>query len=402
MQIRISKATARGCVTAPPSKSMAHRMLIAAAMAEGESRISGISDCEDVSATLDCLAALGVQCRRRGNTVTLRGIDFASADPKEPLFCRESGSTLRFLLPLCLLSGKEITLGGAPSLMRRPMTLYAELCRARGLAFVQEGNAITVQGRLPAGDYTLRGDVSSQFITGLLFALSLAGESRIHIQPPLESRSYIDLTLAAMNAFGVGAVWENDLTLYIPANAGYTAQSCRVEGDYSGAAFLEAFNLLGGDVTLRGLTDTSLQGDRVYRKHYAALQKGYAEIDLGDCPDLGPILFALAAACHGGRFTGTRRLRIKESDRAEAMRQELAKFGARVTVNEDSVTVEPCALHDPREVIEAHNDHRIVMSAAVLCSMTGGSIKGAEAVRKSYPDFFDDLRALGVRCEVVE
>ncbi len=398
MQVTISPSKAHGTVAAPPSKSMAHRYLIAAAMANGNSTVEGISSCEDVSATLDCLASLGVVTVQIGETVKVCGKNLREAEPHSALYCRESGSTLRFMLPIALLSGRETTLVGAPSLMRRPMQIYKDICLEKGLYFSQCENTVTVKGPLSAGDYTLPGNVSSQFITGLLLALAAVGESRIHILPPFESRSYIDLTVFVMREFGVAVEWEDAYTLHIPSDSFYQAHPCTVEGDHSNAAFLEALRYFGGDVTVTGLCEDSLQGDRVYRTHFAALENGRAEIDLSDCPDLGPILFAFAAAKHGGSFTGTRRLRIKESDRAAAMAKELAKFGARVTVEENRVTVHPSVLHTPTELLSAHNDHRIVMSLACLATTTGGTIVNAEAVNKSYPEFFDDLRSLGIAC----
>lgn len=397
MQVTLTPKVAHGTVAAPPSKSMAHRLLICAAMSEGKSVIRGISQCADVSATLDCLRALGVDCRQDGDTVTVTGTDLRKAAPTQPLCCRESGSTLRFMIPLAWLSGNTATLHGAPYLMQRPMGIYAELAKEKDLFFSQQGQDITVRGPLPAGEYTVVGNVSSQFISGLLFALPLAdGRSVIHIKPPVESRSYLNLTVAALREFGVTVTWSDDCTIEIPGNQRYCAQNTAVEGDYSNAAFLDALGVLGGDVTVTGLREDSLQGDRVYRDYFKKLSREKATLHIGDCPDLGPILFAVAAAKHGGIFQGTKRLRIKESDRAAVMAEELQKFGTRVTVGEDTVEIEPVGFHAPTEITDGHNDHRIVMSMAVLLSLTGGSIRGAEAVSKSFPDFFDRLRDLGL------
>ncbi len=397
MQVSISKGLAGGCVSAPPSKSMAHRLLICAALSKGESVIHGISSCEDVSATLDCLRVLGAEWSREGETVRVRGIDVRRAAPQEPLPCRESGSTLRFFLPLTLLSGNPATLVGAPSLMQRPMSVYAELCRELGLRYEPNGCAITVQGPLPAGEYRVVGNVSSQFISGLLFALPLAGaDSVIRITPPVESRSYLNLTVDALREFGVEIVWQDEHTLAIRGNQTYRAHETTVEGDYSNSAFLDALGVLGGEVTVSGLRPDSLQGDRVYRHYFNMLCQGTPTIHIGDCPDLGPILFSIAAAKHGGIFNGTRRLRIKESDRAAAMAQELQKFGVSVSVHEDTVVVYPVDFHAPDVPLLGYNDHRIVMSLAVLLTLTGGTIEGAEAIDKSYPDFFERLAELGV------
>lgn len=401
MNIRIEPSVARGSVAAPPSKSMAHRLLICAAMAKGTSRLSGVSRCEDALATMDCLRALGAECTWSGEDVTVTGADFFNPPAGDlTLPCRESGSTLRFMLPLSLLSGRSVTLTGAASLFRRPMAVYEEICRERGLDFCAESNRITVKGPLKAGIYTLPGDVSSQFVSGLLFALSLTkGESEIRILPPVESRSYILLTLSALKKFGARVDWKDEATLRIMGQESLDACDCAVEGDYSNASFLEAFNLLGGDVRVDNLDPASLQGDRVYRDCFDRLAQGYATLSLADCPDLAPILFSVAAAKSGGTFTDTRRLKIKESDRAEVMAQELRKLGATVHVLDNSVEILPTAFHAPTEPLQGHNDHRVVMSMAVLASVTGGEIQGAEAVAKSFPDFFERIGTLGIKIE---
>lgn len=397
MTVTIEKSVARGSVCAPPSKSMGHRLLICAALAEGESRIRGISDSADMRATLACLRALGVKCTLEDDEVTVQGVSMKNAKPTEPLCCNESGSTLRFLIPLALISGNNALFTGAESLFRRPMSVYESLCSERGLLFSKDGQSAVVKGPLRAGEYLVAGNISSQFISGLLFALPLLdGDSVIRITPPLESRPYIHLTVSALAAFGVKVTWQDDFTLFVPGNQRYTPTDAVVEGDYSGAAFLDALTTLGGEVQTLGLAPDSLQGDRVYHRFFPMLGRGTPTIHLGDCPDLGPILFAVAAAKNGAVFTGTKRLHIKESDRVSAMAEELAKFGVTVTEDEDSVVVYPSDFHPPCEPLNGHNDHRIVMSLAILLTLTGGTVTGAEAVGKSFPDFFEKLSSLGV------
>ncbi len=396
MKALISAGRARGEIRVPPSKSMAHRLLICAGLADGESIIRGVSGCEDVRATVDCLVALGVSCHQEGDTVHIRGIDPTRAQASEILRCRESGSTLRFLIPIALLAQKPATFEGYGRLMERPMGVYEEICRDRGLMFQKEHQQLTVGGGLPSGIYRLPGDVSSQFVSGLLFALPLAkGESVIELTTKVESRSYIHMTLDAMRSFGVLAEWKDEQTLRIPGGQSYRPTELSVEGDYSNAAFPDALNLLGGAVTLTGLREDSLQGDKCYRDAFSALEKGKATVSLANCPDLGPILFAMAAAKHGGIFTETARLRIKESDRVSAMQEELAKLGVTVRAYDDRVEIDR-GVHAPAQAINGHNDHRIVMSMAILLTAVGGVIEGAEAVRKSYPSFFEDLRSLGI------
>ena len=398
MKTIIYKSCAKGKICAPTSKSMAHRLLIAAALCEGESKISGVTPCDDVLATVDCLRALGVKCNFDGDTVTVCGTDLRKSAPTAPLNARESGSTLRFLLPLALLSGNETVFCGAKRLLERPMEIYEELCESRRFRYAHSGDTITVIGKLSGGEYSLPGNISSQFITGLLFALSALGEeSRVRITTEIESKSYIELTRSAMAAFGVSVIWEDEFTLYLKGGQKYIPREISVEGDYSGTAFLEAFNLFSGEVNVFGLSDSSLQGDRVYRELYPLLKSGTPKINIEDCPDLGPILFAASAGLFGAEFVGTKRLKIKESDRAEAMAEELRKFGCDITVFENSVIINKSELHAPHETLSGHNDHRIVMSLAVLASVYGGEIDGTEAVKKSYPDFFADIEKLGVR-----
>jgi len=356
-----------------------------------------------VQATLDCISALGVSWDVCGDSVILHGIDMPNSAPKDHLRCRESGSTLRFMLPVALLSGAEVKLWASDALMKRPMGVFESLCRDHGYFYKQDQNEIRVKGPLLAGDYTVVGNVSSQFISGLLFALPVVdGDSTIRILPPVESRSYIELTLSALKEFGVEVSWIDENTLFIKGNQRYIAHDCRVEGDYSNAAFLEAFNLFGSDVNVLGLNPDSIQGDKVYKEYFKLLSDSNPTINIGNCPDLGPILFAVAAAKNGGVFTGTKRLRIKESDRAAAMAAELAKFGAELIVEDDSVTVLSKGLHAPTEQIFGHNDHRIVMATSVLLTLTGGSILDAQAVRKSFPDFFEYLQKLGVSLTIHE
>lgn len=400
MKVTIKKGRAKGMVKAPPSKSMAHRLLICAALSDGVSIVKGISDCEDVLATLDCMQALGIKFEVSDKTVTVYGKDFSELTPNSFLQCRESGSTLRFLLPMAMMLNQTTVFMGSERLMQRPMTVYEKLCKENGITFISDGKSIVVNGKLTGGEYSVVGNISSQFISGLIFALPLAKtDSVIKITTPIESRSYIDLTLMAVKQFGIECDWVDEYSIKIKGGQTYKATEVEVEGDYSGSAFLEALNLFGGDVTVTGLNPNSIQGDKVYLKHYKMIEAGVPNIHIGDCPDLGPILFATSAGKSGGIFGGTKRLKIKESDRAEAMATELKKFGVSVSVYDDSVVVYPAQFHAPCEELYGHNDHRIVMSLAVLLTTCGGTIDGAEAVKKSFPAFFDNLRQLGIEVD---
>lgn len=397
MNVTVNKGKAHGSIIAPPSKSVAHRMLICGGLANAKSTITGINNSEDVQATLDCLAAIGVQYKHTGDVLEITGREVKKDKKIQEFYCRESGSTLRFFIPLALLTGKRSIFYGTPSLLARPLSVYQTICKEQELTFVKEKERIILEGPLRAGNFKVQGNISSQFISGLLFALPvLKKDSQISITQPIESHSYIDLTLNVMKRFGMRIEWKNERTLYIPGGQKYSPVVDSVEGDYSNAAFFSALNVLGGDVSIGGLDPNSMQGDRIYSKYFEMIKRGTPSINISDCPDLGPILLALAAANNGGIFTGTRRLRLKESDRSEAMAQELRKFGAIVSVNEDDIIVFPKEFHRPTEVLRGHNDHRIVMALSVLCTACGGEIEGAEAVNKSFPDFFEKLSSVGI------
>ncbi len=400
MKVKIIPSKAYGTVTAPPSKSMAHRALICAALSNG-GRVDNISFSEDIKATLGCLVSLGAKAVVKDNTVSIGNLSLDSVKDGTVLDCKESGSTLRFMLPICLLTGKKIVLKGAKRLFERPLSVYESICREQGILFEKGESSVTVCGKISSGFYTVSGDVSSQFISGLLFALPLLDDiSIIDITGNFESASYVDLTLDAQNSFGI-KVTKNQNRFIVYGNQSYNGIDYSVEGDYSNAAFLSAFGLFG-DVTVNGLLNDSKQGDRVYLEMFKRIKEENNVFDLSDCPDLAPIMFAVSAAFNGARFTGTTRLKLKESDRANAMADELIKLGIPVTVNENSVTVANAMLHAPETELYGHNDHRIVMALAVLLSLTGGVIDGAEAVAKSYPDFFEVIKSLGIGTEIYE
>ncbi len=395
MQVTIRASGCGGTIQAPPSKSDAHRLLLCAGLAPGESVIHRIAPSEDLLATMDCLRALGATVSYDGESAVIRGADPLKMPEGAVLPCRESGSTLRFFLPLALLSGHTAHFTGSSTLLNRPLSVYETICRERRLLFRRSNDRLTVAGPLQGGEFTLRGDVSSQFISGLLFALPLVKESSsLRLLPPVESLPYVRMTLRTMARFGAAAYFEGDTALGVYGGQTYRPGCHTVEGDWSNAAFFLALD----GVTVAGLDDESLQGDKVCLAYFDALRRGTPALDLTDCPDLAPVCMALAAAHHGAVFTGTRRLRMKESDRGAAMAEELEKFGAQVTQEENRITVAPLQ-HAPTERLQGHNDHRIVMALAVLCSRTGGVIEGAEAVRKSLPDFFARLGQTGVEVE---
>ena len=388
-----------GSIDAPPSKSMAHRYLIGAALCGETCRLSGFDYSEDILASIDCLRALGAEIAIQGDCVTVNPKGFMKAE-NPVLACRESGSTLRFFIPLSLCLGREVVLQGSQRLLERPLGIYEDLCRQKGFAFEKKENAVKLCGRLDRGHYQIRGDVSSQFITGLVFALLyLGGESSIEIVPPFESRSYVNLTLSALKAFGADVDFVDDYHIVIRKSQMH-AYCGRIEGDYSNAAFLDAFNHIGSNVQVGNLKADSLQGDRVYRDYFRLISEGTPTLDISDCPDLGPVLFALAAMKNGAVFTGTDRLKVKESDRGMAMHEELKKLGGGLIFGDNVITVPKQELADQGEVLSGHNDHRIVMAMSLILSRIGGEMGDAQAVRKSYPGFFEDIKRLGAKVEV--
>ena len=397
MNVTITPSQAGGKVAAPPSKSMAHRLLLAAALSGDSCTVENVSFSKDVCATLDCLKALGTEIRVEGSRVLLNGAALLQGEGPVFLPCGASGSTLRFLIPVVLLTGRIAVFLGEESLFARPLDPYRTICAKQGLLFELHPDRLVVQGRLQPGAFELPGNVSSQFVTGLLYALPLLAEpSEIRLTPPVESRSYIKMSLLTLRDFGIRIVSVGDEVFHIPANQKYRPHRTKVEGDWSNAAFLEALNPLGSRVEVQGLNALSAQGDKIYRQLYKLLLKGKPTINLSDCPDLAPVLMALAAACHGAIFTGAGRLRLKESDRGRAMAAELAKFGAQIVVEDERIWVGESKLHRPAEPLDSHNDHRVAMALAVLCSLCGGTIRGAEAVAKSWPDFFRVLAGLGI------
>ncbi len=409
MIVRFSPSLPAGTVKAPPSKSEAHRLLLCAGLSDGVSRVAGISHSADMEATLRCLRALGVTADRDRDTVTVRGGRLSSS-PSRPLDCGESGSTLRFFLPIAMTLPGPTVFHGSERLLSRPLGVYETLAAERGILFRRENGALTVGSGLRAGTCAISGAESSQFASGLLFALSrLGGESTLTLLPPVTSRPYVDMTVSALRSFGVPVTesgTENGVSFFLPGTGGFRPHDVTVGGDWSNAAFFLALGFALGSareapVTVTGLREDSLQGDRAVLTHLKALRAGCPVIDLKNCPDLAPVLFVTAALFHGATFLHTERLRLKESDRVSAMAEELAKFGVIPRVGFDTVVISGGIPHAPAVPLSSHNDHRVVMALSVLLTRFGGEIRGAEAVAKSYPDFFGDLASLGVSLETL-
>ena len=415
MNLIIKPSQAAGTVMAPPSKSMAHRQLIAAALGKEPRAVSHLEWSEDILATLDCLRAMGASIERRedapavGKTVSAQtgtavigGLDPFAVAEGTVLPCRESGSTLRFLLPLALLSGRTVVFTGSERLFERPLEPYRQLCAEQRLFWDLQRDRLTVRGPLrPSEEFELTGDLSSQFVTGLLYALPFLDEpSRITLLPPVVSRPYIDMTLAVLRNYGIRIVSVNDDRFHVPAKQKYRPHPVKVEGDWSNAAFLQALNFLGGRVKIKGLDSLSPQGDKVFGSMLEALRgKKTPVLDVSDCPDLAPVLMAMAAAGRGAVLEGTDRLKYKESDRGVVMAAELAKLNIQAVVDEHRIWVENGTLLSPKEPLDSHGDHRIARALTLLLTLVGGELQNAEAVAKSWPAFYDVLGGLGIVME---
>ncbi len=398
MIVKIEKSKAKGRVSAPPSKSAAHRMLICGALAGKGATVKGIAYSEDIEATLRCLSSMGIIYNRNGDTISFLGREEGST---QRIFeCNESGSTLRFFIPIALTDGVKTRLTGTERLMSRPLDVYEDIFKEQGIKYSKSANDLTLQGRLRGGEYTVRGDISSQFITGLLLALPLIDGGTVSVVPPVESRPYIEMTLSAMESFGIKVERLTCNSYRVSGN--YQPRSVTVEGDHSNGAFLDAFGLVGGDVIVEGLSWDSLQGDKKYKEYFEMIKKGYCTVDISDTPDLGPVLMAVGALFDGVELTGTRRLKIKESDRGQVMSEVLSEFSVPTEVYDDRIVVKGGMLRAPTRPLDGYRDHRIVMSEALLMSVTGGEIQGAEAVKKSFPDFFEKISELGIKLEKSE
>ncbi len=413
MDVRIKPGKLKGNVIIPPSKSLAHRAIIAASLAKGKSVISNIQFSQDIKATIAGMEALGAKITKYNDYLEIEGSDVKRVS--NIIDANESGSTLRFLIPIALVSHEKITFAGHNRLVKRPLDIYYDLFDKQGIKYSHPEDSylpLELEGKLKSGVYEVRGDVSSQFITGLLFTLPLLdGDSQIVITTKLESKGYIDLTLDILSLFGIEIDF-NESIINIKGNQEYKATNYRVEGDFSQAAFFLLANMLGNDITLEGLNLNSYQGDKkilsdieafggrieVQGNKLKAIPTSLrpADISFAQSPDLGPALTVLASTILGkSRFYDAARLRIKECDRITAMRLELEKLGGIIEEFESGMDIYGTTLHGGE--VMSHNDHRVVMSLTMLSTIINEDlvIKGAEAINKSYPDFFEVFKSLG-------
>ena len=443
MDLQITPKKLSGTVTPPPSKSQAHRLAIAAVLSNGISTVRGVAMSQDVEATLRCLTALGGRWRETApGVLEITGTGGRRTGADLPLLdCGESGSTLRFFIPIALAATGGGVFTGRGRLMERPQGPYFDLFREKGIFFEQKDGVLTVRGRLTPGEYRLAGNVSSQFFTGLLFALPLLeGDSVLIPTTRLESVGYINMTQEAMALAGVHTQWREGSTLFIPGNQRYQPLEAAVEADWSQAAFWYAAQGLGNAVTIAGLNPKSIQGDRVMASFAEMLRGeplhggvtapiwgpasaaparpdrqiparpgwstpcvGSVSLPLTHCPDLAPPLAAWGALLNGDLYLkDAGRLRIKESDRLATITAALRALGADVTEEPERLIIigKPSL---PGGTVDCAGDHRIAMMAAIAATGCTGPVTllGAECVKKSYPDFWEVYQSLGGEIHVL-
>jgi len=409
-----------GEITAPPSKARTHRALVAGLLSKGVTNIKNPLSCDDTKTTLHAVVTLGAKVDQTPGSWIVEGSGFPH-HPNNEIYCGESGATLRFLIPIASLTKSEVVFAGKDNLMRRPINPLVEALFELGVEMTIHQDKISVRGEPAGGTVHIRGDVSSQFISGLLLAGPLMPRGlRAELTSPLESRKHLSLTLETMKQHGIDVATNNEMSFFeIESGKMYSPADHRIPGDYSSAAFLlSAAAITHSELLVRGLPSSDREPDGLVVEilslmgaRTSVIDEGVLVIgaklkgtsaDLRDHPDLGPIMAVLGCYAEGKTIIeGAARLRYKESDRLATISSELNSLGARISETEDGLNVHgPCSLNGG--IVRSHGDHRIAMALCVAALGANGEvqIQGAECVSKSYPSFFDDLRSLGV--EIVE
>lgn len=404
-----------GEITIPPSKSIGHRAIICASLAKGKSEISNIGFSEDIDATINAMVELGAKIEKVENKLIIDGTNTLKDIKDKIINCRESGSTLRFLIPLALCC-RDITFVGSKRLAQRPLDLYYDLFNKSGISYKvdEEGLPLTISGGELINKIEIDGDVSSQFITGLLFALPLLQDDfQIHITTPLESKGYIDLTIDVLAEFGIEVHNNNYHTFFIKGSQTYKPKNYYCEGDFSQAAFYLVAGAIGNNIKCYGLNKNSRQGDKeilsiiekmggrivIEEDYITALPSETTgiTIDAAQIPDLVPILAVLGSFSNGEtRIINARRLRIKESDRLQAISEQLNLLGGLVLQQPDGLIIEGNS-ELKGAVTNSCNDHRIAMSIAIAATRSTGevTVEDSSCIKKSYPSFWEDYKRLG-------
>ncbi|MCR4925200.1 MAG: 3-phosphoshikimate 1-carboxyvinyltransferase [Clostridiales bacterium] len=418
-KVVLSPSRLKGSVNVPPSKSIAHRAIISACLARGKSRIFNADFSQDILATIDAVKALGARVETEKNEIIIDATDMFSVE-NAVINCRESGSTLRFMLSVAAVGGGNTTFNGEGRLPKRTIAELLKLFESHSVkSSVKDGLPVTISGKLTGGLFEISGDISSQFITGLMFALPLCSEdSTIKLTTKLESKGYIDITISVLADFGIEIQPTND-GWFIRGNQTYKPNDYTIEADWSQAAFYMGAGLIGSELRLKGLNKNSSQGDmaglEVFRRFGADIswdgdvllckpskRKGI-EVDAKQIPDLVPIIAACSALCEGKTVIyGAKRLKLKESDRLFSMADGLQKLGVDAQQTDDGIIIYGAEKIKSAD-IKGYNDHRIVMAFSVLslCAEGEVTIDDAQSINKSYPDFFNDYNSLGGKADVI-
>ena len=414
MNVIIKKSPLEGVINTPSSKSLCHRAIIAASLANGVSKISNITFSKDILATMEAMKACGANIDVSGDTLTIHGSKVKRVG--KLIDANESGSTIRFMIPIALVADEEITFTGKNNLVNRPLDPFFEIFDTFGIQYEREEAylPLKVYNGLKSGEYKIRGDISSQFITGLLYALPLLqGDSKIIVTTKLESKGYIDLTLDVLKDFGIEIINKDYQEFLIKGNQEYKPHDYMVEGDFSQSAFFLVANCLGANISLGMMNMESHQGDKKILKDLEnfgaiisykdnllradATKLHSTTIDFSQSPDLGPALTVLASLVPGtSHFINASRLRIKECDRITCMKEELEKLGASIIEFEDGMEIHGVSdFHGA--ILDSHNDHRVAMSLAMASLKCDGDIKilNAQCVSKSFPSFWKEFEKLG-------
>ncbi len=419
-QIKLFPTVLNGDVKIPPSKSLSHRALICASLAHGTSIIENVIFSDDITATMRALEQLGAKFDVKDTTVVVTGTKRLKYN-NEPIDCNESGSTIRFLIPIFSLTNKEVIFTGKESLIKRPQSIYKEIFSHDQNKFITKNNQILVKGSVKPREYFIDGDVSSQFFSGLMFSLPLLEEdSTIYIEGSLESKSYINLTIEILEKFGI-EIQEIENGYFIPGNQTYKPHNYRVEGDFSQSAFFLVAGIINGIINIDDLNHESNQGDKaiisIIKKMKGRIiftengfiaeksQTNGAVIDLADCPDLGPIVALLGSLSKGvTTIKNISRLRLKESDRVESTVNTLSKLGANIKVDDDQIVIRGRQTLMGGVTVDSYNDHRIAMMIAVAALRCENPVilTNHNSVKKSYPHFFEDYQSIGGKAQVEE
>lgn len=419
MKVKVYRSNVSGCIKPPASKSFLHRAIISAALSKGKSRINNVVYSDDIYASLHAFTNLGVKVKMLDESLEIESQGLEHLNQEKVVDCNESGSTIRFLIPVLSNSYKTL-FKGKSGLMKRPMTIYEDIFIQQNLKYYKNNEGIHTLGQLKPGEYIVPGDVSSQFISGLLFILpTLKSDSTIKIEGNFESSQYVDITVKVLSKFGINVDFSENI-FYVPGNQKYVSTTINAEIDYSQAAFYAVLGTVNNNIQVEGLTLNSLQPDKkiieiiqnmggkiFFDKNHIHFNKSNTlgtTIDVSQCPDIAPIL-GLLAACSKGEtnIVNAKRLIIKETNRLLATYETLKRLGVEVYIYEDSLKIIGTDILKGN-TCDSYNDHRMAMTLGIAGTVCDSfiTITNAQAVNKSYPRFFKDLESLGAIIKYIE